>query len=86
MIIRIVFCPMANNSVSALKLPDSNTMSEDPIAISVPLPIAILISDLLRAGASFIPSPTMATTLPSDCKDSTIPVSGSLDPIAQIHL
>ncbi len=36
-------------------------------ATSVPEPIAIPISALARAGASFMPSPTIATTFPSDC-------------------
>ena len=41
------------------------TISADSIATSVPLPIAIPISAWAKAGASFIPSPTMATNLPS---------------------
>ena len=41
------------------------TMSADSIATSVPEPIAIPISALAKAGASLIPSPTMATFLPS---------------------
>ena len=39
------------------------TISADSIATSVPLPMAIPISAWAKAGASFIPSPTMATNL-----------------------
>jgi hypothetical protein len=46
-------------------------MSPLSIAISVPLPIAIPTSDCASAGASFIPSPTNATTSPSFCKRLT---------------
>ena len=41
------------------------TASALSIAISVPAPIAIPKSALTRAGASFTPSPTMATFLPA---------------------
>ena len=37
------------------------TISAASMAISVPAPMAIPISALVRAGASLIPSPTMAT-------------------------
>ena len=39
------------------------------MAMSVPLPMAIPTSALASAGASLIPSPTIATTLPSRCRD-----------------
>ena len=41
------------------------TISADSIATSVPLPMAIPICACAKAGASFIPSPTIATNLPS---------------------
>src|SRR3990172_8205088 len=41
------------------------TMSPDSIAMSVPVPIAIPTSAWASAGASLIPSPTIATTFPS---------------------
>src|SRR4030067_1109704 len=40
-------------------------MSPDSIAMSVPVPIAIPTSAWASAGASLIPSPTIATTFPS---------------------
>jgi len=39
-------------------------MSADSIATSVPAPIAIPTSAATRAGASFTPSPTIATVRP----------------------
>ena len=41
------------------------------IATSVPVPIAMPTWALARAGASLMPSPAMATTLPSFCRRST---------------
>ena len=42
-----------------------NTISADSIATSVPVPIAIPISAWASAGASLMPSPTIATFFPS---------------------
>ena len=42
--------------------PEMSVMSEASMAISVPVPIAMPISACAKAGASLIPSPTMATT------------------------
>ena len=44
-----------------------SVMSADSIATSVPLPMAMPTSACTRAGASLMPSPTIATILPSDC-------------------
>ena len=41
------------------------TMSADSMATSVPVPMAMPTSALARAGASLMPSPIMATFLPS---------------------
>ena len=46
------------------------TIPPDSIAISVPEPMAIPTSAIVKAGASLIPSPTKAT-LPFFCKAST---------------
>src|SRR6266571_5239816 len=51
--------------------PDSRVMSEASMATSVPVPMAMPRSAWTRAGASLIPSPTMATTLPSCCSRRT---------------
>ena len=45
----------------------SNAIGADSMAISVPVPIAMPTSACASAGASFTPSPTMATTLPLAC-------------------
>ena len=48
-----------------LRLPCINVMSAVSMATSVPLPMAIPTSACARAGASFTPSPTIATRRPS---------------------
>src|SRR2546429_233444 len=50
----------------------TRTMSADSIATSVPAPIAIPTSAWTRAGASFTPSPTIATRCPSFCSRSIV--------------
>ena len=42
------------------------------IAMSVPLPIAMLTSAAAKAWVSFMPSPTIATCLPSACSCLTM--------------
>ncbi len=54
------------------KLLSNNIRSEDSLATSVPEPRAIPISACFRAGASFTPSPVIATTFPSSWKALTI--------------
>lgn len=44
--------------------PPANTMSAAPLATAVPLPIATPMSARASAGASFTPSPVIATTWP----------------------
>ena len=44
-----------------------NTISADSIAMSVPAPMAMPTSARISAGASLIPSPTIATFLPWAC-------------------
>ena len=49
----------------------ASTTPADPIATSVPAPIAMPTSACARAGASLTPSPTIATLLPSSCSWET---------------
>jgi hypothetical protein len=49
------------------RAPEIKVMSEASMATSVPVPMAIPTSAWARAGASLMPSPTMATTRPSCC-------------------
>ena len=51
--------------------PEISVMSDDSIATSVPVPIARPMSACASAGASLMPSPTIATRLPSDCSRLT---------------
>ena len=56
-----------------LKLSSVSTISAAPLATSVPrMPIAIPMSAFFSAGASFTPSPVIATTWPKDCKIFTM--------------
>ena len=48
-----------------------STISADSMAMSVPAPMAMPTSARARAGASLMPSPTIATFLPSACKART---------------
>ena len=57
-------CMAEGTSIRSLLI---STRSADSIAISVPAPMAMPTSERARAGASFIPSPTMATFAPSSC-------------------
>ena len=54
------------------KLSFNNTKSAVSLATSVPEPKATPISAFLRAGASFTPSPVIATTSPFFCQASII--------------
>ena len=58
---RIVALDRAIAVTSPCRSPDINVTPADSIATSVPVPIAIPTSADARAGASLIPSPTMAT-------------------------
>ena len=56
-----------------VKLSSVSVMSAAPLATSVPvMPMAQPMSAALRAGASFTPSPVMATTWPFFCQARTI--------------
>ena len=48
-----------------------STTSAESMAMSVPAPMAMPISALVRAGASLMPSPTMATLCPFSCQERT---------------
>ena len=55
-----------------LKLSSSKTISQDSLATQVPaIPIANPTSAFFKAGASFVPSPVTATTLPLSIKPTT---------------
>ena len=53
-----------NLSIELAKRINGAIISADSMAISAPEPMAIPISATAKAGASLIPSPTMATFLP----------------------
>uniref|UniRef100_A0A2P2M3J4 Calcium-transporting ATPase 3 endoplasmic reticulum-type n=1 Tax=Rhizophora mucronata TaxID=61149 RepID=A0A2P2M3J4_RHIMU len=54
--------PSATAATIEAKLSSAKTMSEALFATAVPDPIAIPISAFFKAGASFTPSPVIATT------------------------
>ena len=49
-----------------------STTSADEMATSVPAPMAMPTSARASAGASLIPSPTMATVRPASCSSRTL--------------
>ena len=64
--------PCSTAVIIVLKLLSSRTISAVSCATSVPLPRATPMSADLSAGASFTPSPVIATTSPLLCQASTI--------------
>ena len=58
-------------SAISIRLLFISTMSADSMATSVPAPMARPTSAVTSAGASLMPSPTMATLLPSACNPCT---------------
>lgn len=58
--VRVRLAPRTLTMVA--KLSSASTMSEAPLATAVPDPMATPMSASLSAGASFTPSPVMATT------------------------
>ncbi len=55
------------------KSSSARTMSDASFETSVPaMPIATPMSAVFSAGASFTPSPVIATTSPAPCRDRTI--------------
>uniref|UniRef100_A0A7C9DQT5 Uncharacterized protein n=1 Tax=Opuntia streptacantha TaxID=393608 RepID=A0A7C9DQT5_OPUST len=63
--------PSATAATMVAKLSSANTISEALLATAVPEPIAMPISAFFNAGASFTPSPVIATTSFWFCKAST---------------
>ena len=65
--------PSRTASTMVLKLSSARIILALCLVTSVPvMPIATPMSAVLTAGASFTPSPVMATILPCRCSDSTI--------------
>ncbi len=65
--------PLTNRSDDGRKLSSSRTIWADSFATSVPvMPMAMPISARFSAGASFTPSPVMATYCPAACSALTI--------------
>ena len=58
-------------SAMSMRLLRISTMSADSMATSVPAPMARPTSAVTSAGASLMPSPTMATLRPSFCRSAT---------------
>ena len=63
----ITFLLILNEDIIPFKLPLTKVISALFIAISVPVPIAIPTFDCIRAGASLMPSPAIATMAPFSC-------------------
>ena len=75
--------PLETDLTIVEKLSSAKTIAAASFATSVPvIPIAIPISACLRAGASFTPSPVMATILPLSCQALTILILCSGDTLA----
>mmetsp|Transcript_108104 Transcript_108104/g.348966 ORF Transcript_108104/g.348966 Transcript_108104/m.348966 type:complete len:217 (+) Transcript_108104:733-1383(+) len=65
--------PFSTAATMEQKLSSVKTMSDAPLATSVPwMPIATPMSAWFSAGASLTPSPVMAVTYPCRCSDCTI--------------
>ena len=60
--------PSSTAATIVEKLSSASTMSAAPLATAVPEPIATPMLARLSAGASFTPSPVIATTCPASCK------------------
>ena len=68
-----IFLPCFTASTIVTKLSSVRIISDAFLATSVPFfPIAIPISAFFKAGASFTPSPVIATTAPVFCHAFTI--------------
>jgi hypothetical protein len=70
----IIPCQRSNNEHTSTSIPTSHhspasTMSAAPFATAVPEPMATPMSARASAGASFTPSPVIATTWPCVCVD-----------------
>ena len=65
--------PSCTAATIVAKLSSARIMSAASLVTSVPVtPMATPMSAVLRAGASFTPSPVIATMWPSSCSASTI--------------
>ncbi len=63
--------PSSTAATMEAKSSSASTMSAAPFATSVPvMPIATPMSEAFKAGASFTPSPVMATISPRPCSAS----------------
>src|SRR5215207_8384051 len=69
--LRIVARLSASAETTPRRSPEISVTSAASIATSVPVPIATPTSDWASAGASLIPSPTIATSFPSSCSRRT---------------
>ena len=74
------FLPLATALMIVAKLSSAKIMEAASLDTSVPvMPIATPISAFLRAGASFTPSPVIATMWPRFCQAFTIRILCSGD-------
>ena len=65
--------PTSTAATMVAKLSSASTMSAASLDTSVPvMPMATPMSAVFSAGASFTPSPVIATVMPSRCRASTI--------------
>lgn len=81
-----IFLPHFIAVTIELKLSSSRIMPDAYFATSVPaIPIANPISAFLSAGASFVPSPVIATTLPSCLRPVAMRYLSSGDDLANTH-
>ena len=70
---RYTFRPLATALIMVAKLSSVRIMEAASLDTSVPMiPMATPMSAFFRAGASFTPSPVMATILPCRCQASTM--------------
>ena len=78
-----IFLPFSTALIIVAKLSSVSTMAAASLDTSLPvIPIATPMSACLRAGASFTPSPVMATILPLSCHARTILILCSGDTLA----
>ncbi len=82
-ILLYIFLPSSTATTIVAKLSSARTILDAPLATSVPvIPIPIPISAAFNAGASFTPSPVIATTFPCFFQAFTILTLCSGDTLA----
>ena len=87
MIFRYTFLPFATALMIVAKLSSARIIDAASLETSVPvIPIATPISAFFNAGASFTPSPVIATILPFRCHASTIRILFSGDNLAYTEI